>query len=130
MTERTIKTKKIYTDKKLWMQEMGDLIYKLKRKYNFYYPDITAVITKNILDVIKANQKKHSKKAILYWNAEIDHYYLVIYCKSEIDIYELTNKYSKSHSKQTRYKGALTFMYRFSEKYNTAKKECEDEQFM
>lgn len=130
MTERTIKIDKIYTDKKLWMKEMGDLIYKLKRKYNFYYPNITAFITKNIFDVVKANNKKHYKKMILYWNTEIDYYYLVIYCTKKISIYVLTDEYSKSKVRQNRYKSALTFICSFSKEYNKAVKECEDEQFM
>lgn len=104
-----------------WLTEIPQLIYKLKKDYNFYYSGFRVKITKDILDIIK--NKKHKHKIVLYSN-EANKFFLVVYRKNDAVIY-YTNEY-KNDSKYNRIK---YFINKFNNAYNKAKKELEDEFF-
>ena len=75
-------------NKDAWLSEIPDMIYLLKRKYNFYYSGFYARINKDILEAINPN--KHRHKIVLYNRGQ--RFFLVVYKKNDYDIY-FTNEY-------------------------------------
>lgn len=104
--------------KEQWLEEIPELIYKLKKDYGFYYSGFPVRITKDILDII--NTKKHKHKIVLYKRDQ--RYFMVVYRKNDTIIY-FTNEYrDDKKNNRIRY-----FIKKFSRAYKKAEKELEDE---
>lgn len=106
--------------KEVWLKEMPELIYKLKKEYGFYYSGFICKITKDILEVI--NKSKHKHKIVLYRRNQ--RFFLVVYRKAGPVIY-FTNEYVDDQNwNRIRY-----FEKKFSRAYKRAERELEDELF-
>lgn len=75
-------------EKEEWLNYIPDMIYKLKKNYNFYYSGYYARINKDILEAI--NPDKHKHKIVLYNRNQ--RFFIVVYKKNDFDIY-FTNEY-------------------------------------
>lgn len=73
-----------------WLNEIPELIYLLKFKYNFYYSGFYARINKDILDIVDQKKEKNKHKIVLY--NRNNRFFLVVYTKNSPDIY-YTNEY-------------------------------------
>ena len=106
--------------KEQWLKEMPELIYKLKKDYNFYYPGFIVRTTKDILEVI--NPKKHKHKIILYRRNQ--RFFLVVYRKNDTIIY-----YTNEYKNDTNWNRIRWFEKKFNRAYKKAESEREDELF-
>ena len=70
-----------------WLNDIPDLIYYLKKAYNFYYNENVLVKTNDIKELVLRKHKKNKHKIIAYYNSYSYMYYLVVYCRDRIDIY-------------------------------------------
>lgn len=104
----------IKLNKDAWLSEMPDLIYLLKRKYNFYYSGLYARISRDILDAINPNKHKH--KIVLYNRGQ--RFFLVVYKKNDYDIY-FTNEYAND----TKNNRIQYFVKKFKRAYLKAEEE-------
>lgn len=106
--------------KEIWLKEIPELIYKLKKEYGFYYSGFICRINKDILEVV--NKSKHKHKIVLYRRNQ--RFFLVVYRKNDAVIY-FTNEYSQDKNwNRIRY-----FEKKFSRAYKRAERELEDELF-
>lgn len=110
----------IELNKEQWLKNMPELIYKLKKDYNFYYPGFIIRTTKDILEVI--NPKKHKHKIILYRRGQ--RFFLVVYRKKDTVIY-FTNEYRND----TTWNRIRYFENKFNRAYKRAESERQDELF-
>lgn len=106
--------------KEVWLKEMPELIYKLKKDYGFYYSGGFCRIQKDILEVI--NKNKHKHKIVLYRRNQ--RFFLVVYRKSGPVIY-FTNEYVDDKN----WNRIKYFEKKFNRAYKRAEKEIEDELF-
>ena len=100
--------------KEQWLNDIPELIYKLKKDYNFYFSGFYARINKDILEAV--NPTKHKHKIVLYNRGQ--RFFLVVYKKSDFDIY-FTNEYEKDE-KNNRIK---YFIKKFRRVYKKAEAE-------
>lgn len=75
--------------RKEWLKEMPEIIYNLKKNYNFYYGKRPIEIKRDIIDIVEENYDKNRHKIILYKtkNRELLSLYLVVYAKKTVTIY-------------------------------------------
>lgn len=105
-------------EKDAWLNDIPELIYMLKKKYNFYYSGYYARISKDILDVV--NPKKHKHKIVLYNRGQ--RFFLVIYKKDDFDIY-FTNEYVNDD----KHNRISYFVKKFRRAYKVAEEEYEEQ---
>ena len=106
--------------KEEWLQDIPELIYKLKKEYGFYYSGFHTRITKDILEVI--NPKKHKHKIVLYQRGQ--RFFIVVYRKNDTIIY-FTNEYVNDKNwNRVRY-----FEKKFSRAYCRAERDLENEMY-
>lgn len=73
--------------RKEWLKEMPEVIYNLKKNYNFYWNGGGPSIIKNeITDIINKNYNKNRHKIILY-QKDRRQVYLVVYAKKTVTVY-------------------------------------------
>ena len=73
--------------RKEWLKEMPDVIYNLKKNYNFYYAcDRPSIIKKEITEVINKGYNKNRHKIIVY-QKDRRQVYLVVYAKKTVTVY-------------------------------------------
>lgn len=106
--------------KEEWLNDIPEMIYKLKKNYGFYYSGFYCNINKDILEVI--NPKKHKHKVVLYRRDQ--RFFLVVYRKNDQIIY-FTNEYvGDTNWNRIRY-----FEKKFSRAYKRAERELENDMF-
>ena len=104
-----------------WLKEIPELIYKLKKDYNFYYSCFPVRISKDILEIVKNPKNRH--KIVLYKSG--NKYFLVVYRKADCVIY-YTNAYWQDID-DGKYNRIRYFIKKFSKAYEKAKEELESE---
>lgn len=105
--------------KEEWLTNIPELIYHLKKNYNFYYSGFCCRISKDILEIIK--NPKHRHKIILY--NKNNRFFLVVYTKNGADIYA-----TMDYKEET--KGKISyFVQKFKRAYKKAEAEYEIQQF-
>ena len=73
--------------RKEWLKEMPEVIYNLKKNYNFYYScDRLSIIKKEITEVINKGYERNRHKIVLY-QRERRQVYLVVYAKKTVTVY-------------------------------------------
>lgn len=107
-------------NKEEWLNEMPQLIYNLKRNYNFYFSGFYVTITKDILDIVKNPKNKH--KISIYKRANDNRFFLVVYRKGSPDIYYTAEYKNDTSSNRIRY-----FMKKFEKSYKKAEAEYEEQ---
>jgi hypothetical protein len=103
-------------NKEQWLNEMPELIYKLKVDYNFYFSGYYATIRKDILEIIKNPKNKHK---IAVYNKD-NRFWLVVYRKGSPDIY-----YTAEYKNDTKQSRISYFMRKFRKSYKKAEAEYE-----
>lgn len=102
-----------------WLKEMPELIYKLKKDYNFYYNRHYNFITKDIIEL--TNKSKLTHRIVLYTKDQ--RFFLVVYSKKGPSIY-YTDDYVTSKWPVIRY-----FIRKFVKFYDKADKDRFEEEF-
>jgi hypothetical protein len=101
---------KVY-DREGWLKTVPEVIYKLKREYNFYWPEMYVKTQKDIMEII--NPEKHRHKIMLY-NIK-QRFFIVIYTKRGPQI-----SYTDEYKNDTRYNRIKYFMNKFKKVYKKA----------
>ena len=101
-----------------WLNEMPELIYKLKFNYNFYFSCFYSNITKDILEITRNSKHKH--KIVLY--NRNNRFFLVIYRKNDFDIY-----YTNEYKEDTKNNRISYFVRKFKRAYKKAEEDYEKE---
>lgn len=118
--------------RKEWLKELPEVIYNLKKNYNFYYSKRPIEIKRDIKDIVEENYDRNRHKIILYRtkNRELLSLYLVVYAKKTVTIYYcLEYRYEQNiiftdldgnPTGQTGNKNQWTCIKRFMKKFDLA----------
>ena len=106
--------------KEQWLEEIPELIYKLKKDYGFYYSGFPVRITKDILEIIKNPKNKH--KIVLYNKDQ--KFFVVVYRKNDSVIY-----YTTEYIKDQKWNRISYFTKKFKKFYDKAERELENDLF-
>lgn len=82
-----------YDDKTKWREDMCDLVFRLKKNYNFYFSGTFSTIHRSLGEVIDTHGKKNAHKMILYFNDNSGEVSLVIYSRKNTTAYVLKDVY-------------------------------------
>ena len=127
--ENDLKVTKIYCDRDKWLKEIPDIIYKLKKDYNFimrYGGMFGYTCIHNFESIEDYISKKHSKnihKMIIYRSDGL-RYYLVVYSKKNPTVYICDAYKSGDDNCWIRVK---RFIKKFYDAYDKAKKELDEQ---
>ena len=123
--------------RKEWLKEMPDVIYRLKKDYNFYYScNRPALIKKEITEIINKGYERNRHKIVLY-QRERRQVYLVVYAKKTVTVYycneyayeqdlqyvDLDGKPTGSTGNKNQWAAIKRFMKKFYLAYEKAVKE-------
>lgn len=87
-----------YSDKTKWRKDMCDLVYRLKKNYNFYFSGTFITIRRSLGELIDARGKKNTHKMIMYFNDNSGEVSLVIYSRKNTTAYVLKDVYISQRS--------------------------------
>lgn len=112
-------------NKDKWLEDMPELVYKLKYNYNFYFNGLCTSIQRDILEIVNEKKDKHKHKIVFYQKNQ--RLFIVVYRKGSPDIY-ICNEY-KDLDRVKYLRSLYYFLNKLKRAYKKAEAEYEQKMF-